>query len=78
MTYIPGDPWGLCPRCGFRFRLSTFREEWTGIRVCEHCWDPKHPQLDIKAVKEPPMRLDVLPEPADHTVSIGEITADDL
>ncbi len=78
MSYKPGDPWGICPRCGFRYRLSAFREEWTGQRVCGRCWDAKHPQLDVQGVMEPPARLDILPEPPVKEVAPGEITPEQL
>lgn len=39
--YIPGDPYGQCIRCGFTYRLSQFRAEWTGARVCVDCHDPR-------------------------------------
>jgi hypothetical protein len=40
------SPKGECPRCGGVFRLSQFKKEWTGLRVCHgtgthDCWDPK-------------------------------------
>jgi hypothetical protein len=34
-------PYGECPRCGFKVRLPTLRAEWTGLRVCGDCWDPR-------------------------------------
>lgn len=39
------SPWGSCPRCGFRRRLSSFRKEWSGSRVCSDCFDPKPTDL---------------------------------
>ncbi len=39
--YVAGDPYGDCIRCGHTRRLSAFRKEWTGSRVCEDCWDPR-------------------------------------
>lgn len=39
----------ICDRCGIRTKYLQLREETirglrTGIRVCESCWDPDHPQ----------------------------------
>lgn len=39
--YVPGDPYGQCVRCSLTYRLSEFRSEWTGARVCKDCWDPR-------------------------------------
>ena len=38
------SPWGECRRCGFKRRLSDFRKEWTGQRVCKDCWDARPPE----------------------------------
>lgn len=50
-------PWGECPRCSGKFRLTQFKREWTGLRVCSgpgthDCWDPK--PADMKAPKVKP------------------------
>ena len=34
-------PWGECQRCGFKRRLNEIRKEWTGLRVCGDCFDPR-------------------------------------
>lgn len=39
----------ICDRCGFRYPSNKTKMEWTGWRVCDECWEPKHPQLSIKA-----------------------------
>jgi len=41
-----------CDRCGFRFKLTALRKETvkTKIReilVCNNCWDPDQPQLQL-------------------------------
>lgn len=36
----------ICDRCGFEIAYLTLRTEWTGLRVCEQCFDAKHPQLE--------------------------------
>ena len=42
----------LCDRCGQRFKLKTLKEEIIktkryNLLVCEECWDPDHPQLQL-------------------------------
>jgi hypothetical protein len=39
-----------CDRCSFRFKLTQLRREVVKTKnyellVCNHCWDPDHPQL---------------------------------
>lgn len=36
----------ICDRCGFQVPYNEIKEEWTGLRVCADCWEPKHPQLE--------------------------------
>ena len=46
MTYATGKyALALCDRCGFRYKLLELRKEWTGLKVCDSCFEPKHPQL---------------------------------
>ena len=55
-----------CDRCGFRFKLKDLKIEVVKtkpyqLKVCQPCWDPDHPQLqlgmypvnDPQAVREP-------------------------
>jgi hypothetical protein len=42
----------ICDRCGFRFRLRELSElviktKKVNILVCQECWDPDHPQLQL-------------------------------
>jgi hypothetical protein len=39
--YQTGRPYGICDRCGFRYRLDELRVEWTELKVCASCWDPR-------------------------------------
>lgn len=57
------SPWGECQRCGFKFRLTQLRKEWTGFRVCKgtgtnDCWDQKPKEL-----KPPKIKPEGLPKP---------------
>lgn len=42
----------ICDRCGFRFKLTELRTEIIktkqyNLLVCNECWDPDHPQLQL-------------------------------
>ena len=42
----------ICDRCGFRFKLTELRTEILktkqyNLLVCDACWDPDHPQLQL-------------------------------
>ena len=50
--YIKGDYWMVCDRCGFNYRKSNMRETWDGLWVCEDDWEPRHPQLSVKAKQD--------------------------
>ena len=52
MAYASGKySVAICDRCGFRYKYTQLKKEWTGFRVCSECYEPKHPQL------EPPRNL---------------------
>ena len=43
---------GFCDRCGFRYDLDALKAEFedkkpNGLRVCEPCLNPDHPQLQL-------------------------------
>ena len=39
-SYIPGDQWKECSRCGFDYRLSELvKEPDTDLLVCSRCLD---------------------------------------
>jgi len=50
-SYRPGGTYGICDRCGFQYRLSELRKEWTGLMVCRDDWDPKPDELTPIKVK---------------------------
>ena len=42
----------ICDRCGFQFLLKNLKYEVvklkrTGLLVCQECWSPDHPQLQL-------------------------------
>jgi len=50
--YIAGDHWVECARCGFDYRQSHMKREWTGVIVCQECWEPRHPQDFVRATED--------------------------
>lgn len=71
--------WGtwnaICKRCGFKKKAYQLRKEWTGLMVCNECWEPRHPQDLTKAVKESPPLPWTSPEPADVFVETNYVGA---
>ncbi len=43
--YFMGSSLGSCQRCGRTKFTSELNKEWTGLRVCCDCHDPRPPQL---------------------------------
>jgi hypothetical protein len=49
-----------CDRCGDKHYLNDLKLEWTGLKVCDECWDPKDPlefptnfPIDPEAIENP-------------------------
>jgi hypothetical protein len=44
----------ICDQCGFQYLLNELIKDWKGFKVCEECYEPKHPQLEPKrGINEP-------------------------
>lgn len=68
-------------RCGFNYRLNRLRKEWTGLRVCPECWDPKPEELrPVKVKPEGLPKPNASPEPPDIfiTPGVNDISEADL
>jgi hypothetical protein len=57
---------GICDRCGQRYYLNALKLEWTGLKVCKTCLDPKDPlefptnfPIDPEALENPRPDSDV-------------------
>jgi hypothetical protein len=82
-TYKHGEWNVICDRCGSKYKASQLRREWTGYMVCHgpgtnDCWEEKHPQLDIRGVKDTQTVPWSRPEPTDVELdgtTEGECTA---
>jgi len=72
--YIPGDPWFICDRCGFKTRHSQGRKTWDGLYVCSKDWEPKHAQLNPPPVipNEGKPFKNARPEPGDEFADTGQ------
>jgi len=81
MTYISGTYYKLCMICGFRFRNTETKLNWKKQVVCGDCWEPRHPQLDVRARKDKQSVPHPSPEGTDNYLSTNyadRVTADDL
>lgn len=51
MAYVKGKVRAICDRCGFEYRLSELRKEWTGLMVCAKDYDIRPPEMTPPIVK---------------------------
>lgn len=74
--YQPGNHWVLCDRCGMDYRRSEIKKEWTGLMVCDDCWDPRPiyraTPSDKISVSDP------RPDQPDRFLEIGDVKPEDL
>lgn len=80
-TFVSGQWNVICDRCGFEYKARQLRKEWTGLRVCKDCWEPRHPQDFVKGKKDRQAPPWVRPDSDGTDVSPGsgsEVSADDL
>ena len=42
----------VCDTCGLEYPLLSLQTQWDNLRTCPECFDPKHPQLKIRAVAD--------------------------
>lgn len=49
LHYKKGDHWVQCQRCATVERSSKIKKEWTGLLVCNECWEPRHEQDFVRA-----------------------------
>lgn len=49
-NYFKSGDWNaLCQRCGLRHKASELKLEWTGLHVCDECWEERHPLDFLRA-----------------------------
>jgi hypothetical protein len=79
--YRIGHWLAVCDRCGVTKWNDGLRLEWTGLRVCGKCWEPRHPQEYVQGVKDDQAPDWARPKQDGPDISIGsgnEVSADDL
>lgn len=47
-----GDYNYICQRCGQMYKFSEIKKEWTHLRVCPSCWEPRHPQDYVRGLSD--------------------------
>lgn len=60
----------ICDRCGFKYKSTQLRQEWTGLRTCHGggtngCWEPRHPQEFVRGTADRQTPPWTRPEPPD-------------
>jgi hypothetical protein len=50
--YVAGTWKACCDRCGFNFRNTELRLEWTGLRVCRDCFEQRNSQDFVQGVPD--------------------------
>ena len=51
MAYASGKhAYFICDTCGFRYPYKEARGNWENFRVCNECYEPKHPQIDPPSI----------------------------
>lgn len=74
--YKHGDYNVICDRCGFKYKASETKLEWTGFLVCRTCYEERHPQDFVRGVKD--VQQVPIARPERPIRELGNITADDL
>ena len=52
LVYVKGQWNADCDYCGFTFKSSQLKLEWTGLRACAECFSVRHPQEFVRGVPE--------------------------
>lgn len=82
MSRAASRPFGICGRCGFRYKLIDLRSEYvdyreTSKRICPTCLDPDHPQNHVEEleVNDPVALRDPRPDLALESSRVVDLTA---
>lgn len=69
------DQSAICDRCGFSVPYLSIKPEWNGLRVCEDCWESKHPQLEPtkKDLSDPKPLRHPRPDTSSQSINPAEL-----
>ncbi len=79
--YVKGLWNVICDHCGFQYKSKDLQREWTGLRVCRSCYEPRHPQEFVKGKADRQSVPWSRPDSDGTDVSVGsgnEVSQDDL
>jgi len=51
-SYTPGQWKAVCDVCGFTFLSGKMMTRWDGAKVDAACFEPRHPQDFLRALKD--------------------------
>jgi len=60
--YVAGDHNVRCDICGFVYKRSDCMMQWNNLLACDECYDPKHPQLNVRGYVDRQTVRDARPE----------------
>ncbi len=67
-SYVAGDFWRICDRCGFKFRSSQTYRTWDGLYVCREDFETRHPQDFVRGRRDNQAVPNPRPEPLFTTI----------
>ena len=68
----------ICMRCGVVYPETKLKKEWTGLKVCRDCYDPRHPQDFVRGVYDRQSVHDPRPDPTPVYLTTNQVTPDSL
>ncbi len=76
--YKAGDWLFSCQICGFTRYASEIRQQWDGLRVCQNCYSPRHPQEFVRGKRDDQTVPYANPPGTPHFLEVNEVSRDDL
>ena len=78
-NYVKGSWNAICDRCGAKKKSGQLKKEWTGYRVCEGCFETRHPQDFVRGKTDDQSVPWTRSEPADQEIDTsGWVTPDSV
>ena len=60
-----GDYSAICDVCGLKFKASSLKERWDGLKVCKQDYEVRHPQDFLRVIPEQTKLVWTRPESTD-------------